>query len=463
MIVNTEDYQNLIIGAGEAGKYLAWSLASQKQKTMVVERAMVGGSCPNVACLPSKNVIFSAKAVSLAKRGERFGIVSGPVTVDMAGVYRRKKEMVDGLVQMNLGFFRTSGTELVMGSARFVEPKTVEVALNDGGTRRLRGERIFLAVGSRASTPNIPGLADAKPMTHVEALNLQRLPEHLVILGGGYVGLEFAQAMQRFGSRVTVIHRRERLLEPEDPDISEALLQLMTDEGVGVLLKTNVEKVSGQSGERIHLVVRSGDMTKTINASDILVATGRTPNTDRLDVAKAGVELTSGGHIQVNEKLETTAPDVWAMGDCAGSPHFTHVSFDDYRIVRDNLAGGARKTTGRLIPYCLFTDPELAHVGLHETEAKAKGISYRLAKLPMEMVLRTRTLSETRGFSKALIGDDDRILGFTAFGVEASEMMAVVQTAMIGKMPYTALRDAIFTHPTLAEGLGPLFSKVPAR
>lgn len=359
---------------------------------------------------------------------------------------------------MHLEHFKASGAELVMGEARFVEPKTVDVKLNDGGSRRLRGDRVFLCLGSRASIPPVPGLADAQPLTHVEALNLERLPEHLVILGGGYVGLEFAQAMRRFGSRVTIVQRSKQLLEREDTDIARAVEELMADEGIDVLLSAEPIDVAGRSGESVRIRLRAGAEERTVEASDILVAAGRTPNTDRIDLANAGVERDGRGSIRVNERLETTAADVWAVGDCAGSPHFTHVSEDDFRVVLSNLDGGNRTTRGRLIPYCLFIDPELAHVGLHESEAKAKGVPYRLVKQPMAAVLRTRTLSETRGFAKALIGADDRILGFTAFGAETSEMLAAVQVAMLGGLPYTALRDAIFTHPTAAEGLIGMFS-----
>jgi pyruvate/2-oxoglutarate dehydrogenase complex dihydrolipoamide dehydrogenase (E3) component len=457
-----EHVQNLVIGCGVAGKILAWTLAKQGQKTVVVERSMVGGSCVNVACLPSKNVIYSAKAVSLVHPTTGLGVVTGSLRVDMAGVARRKRQMVEGVVQLHLDRFKASGAELVMGEARFTEPKTVLVTLNAGGTRLLRGERVFLDGGTRASVPDVPGLAAAGPMTHVEALNLERLPDHLVILGGGYVGLEFAQALRRFGSRVTIIQRGPRLLEREDPDVADALLELMTDEGVEVLLQAEVLNVTGRSGTGVGLRVRSGAAERTLEASDILVAVGRTPNTDRLDVARAGVELDSRGYIRVNDRLQTSAPDVWATGECAGSPQFTHVGEDDCQVVLDNLAGGNRTTRGRLIPYCLFTDPELAHVGLTESEARAQGVPYRIARLPMALVLRTRTLSQTRGFMKALIGADDRILGFTAFGAEASEPMAVVQTAMLGGMPYTAFRHAIFTHPTTAEGLDGLFANPPS-
>jgi pyruvate/2-oxoglutarate dehydrogenase complex dihydrolipoamide dehydrogenase (E3) component len=460
--MNTEHFKNLIIGSGVAGKILAWTLAGQGQKTVVVERAMVGGSCPNVACLPSKNVIYSAKAVSLVHPTKGLGVVTGPVRVDMAGVARRKWRMVNELVEVHLGKFKASGAELVMGEARFTEPKTVQVALNAGGTRLLRGERVFINVGTRATIPDMPGLAAAGPMTHVEALNLERLPTHLVILGGGYVGLEFAQAMRRFGSRVTIIQHGPRLLEREDPDVADALLELMTDEGVQVFLQAEALNVTGRSGSGVALRVRSGGAERTLEASDILVATGRTPNTDRLDVAKAGVDLDARGYIRVNDRLQTSAPDVWATGECAGSPQFTHVGEDDCRIVLDNLVGGNRTTRGRLIPYCLFTDPELAHVGMTESEARTRGVPYRIARMPMAMVLRAHTLSETRGYMKALIGGDDRILGFTAFGAEASEPMAVVQTAMLGGVPYTALRDTIWTHPTMAEGLIGLFANPPS-
>jgi pyruvate/2-oxoglutarate dehydrogenase complex dihydrolipoamide dehydrogenase (E3) component len=459
--MSTEHFQNLIIGSGVAGKLLAWTLASQGQKTIVVERAMIGGACPNVACLPSKNVIYSAQAVSLVHPTKGLGVVTGSVRVDMAAVARRKRQMVDKLVEVHLGKFKASGAELVMGEARFTEPKAAQVSLNAGGTRLLRGDRVFINVGTRASIPTVPGLADAKPMTHVEALNLERLPDHLVILGGGYVGLEFAQALRRFGSRVTIIQRAPRLLEREDPDVAEALRELMIDEGVEVLLQSEVLSVTGRSGTGVALRVRSGTTERTLEASDILVAAGRTPNTDRLDVARAGVELDARGYIRVNDRLQTSAPDVWATGECAGSPQFTHVGEDDFRIVLDNLAGGSRTTRGRLIPYCLFTDPELAHVGLTESDARAKSIPYRIARMPMAMVLRTHTLSQTRGFMKALIGPDDRILGFTAFGAEASELMAVAQMAMLGGIPYTVLRDAIWTHPTAAEGLLGLFANPP--
>jgi pyruvate/2-oxoglutarate dehydrogenase complex dihydrolipoamide dehydrogenase (E3) component len=461
---DTERYEVLVIGSGESGKWITWTLAQAGHRTAVVERKYIGGSCPNVACLPSKNVIRSAKANWFAKRGAEYGIQSGPVSTDMRGVLARKRRMVEDEVQFHLDRFKTTGADLIRGEARFVAPKTVEVHLNEGGRRTISGERVFLDLGSRATIPDTPGLAAAKPMTHVEALDLDRLPGHVIVLGGGYVGLELAQALRRFGSAVTVIEHGPQIASQEDPDVAQALLENFTSEGIEVLLETGVREVEGISGENIRVHLENGRGQQTIQGTDLLVATGRTPNTQGIGLEAAGIELDARGHIKVNERLETTAPGVWAMGDCAGSPHFTHVAFDDFRVVRDNLNGGTHTTRDRLIPFCMFTDPELARVGLNETEAKKRGIGYRLAKLPMAAVLRAVTLGETRGFVKMLIdAQSDRILGFTALGIEASEMMAAVQTAMLGGLPYTTLRDAIFTHPTAAEGLVSLLASVPAK
>ena len=459
-----ERYEMLVIGSGEAGKHLTWTMAQAGHRTAVVERKYIGGSCPNIACLPSKNVIRSAKANWFARHGGEYGIKSGPVSTDMQGVLNRKTKMVEYEVQFHLDRFKATGAELIRGEARFVAPKTVEVHLNDGGRRMVTGDRVFLDLGSHAAFPDIPGLAAAKPMTHIEALDLDRLPEHVIVLGGGYVGLELAQALRRFGSQVTVIERGRQIASAEDPDVAQALLQNFTSEGIEVLLETRVQKVEGLSGQKIRIAAENSLGEQTIEGTDLLLATGRTPNTQRIGLELAGIELDARGYIKVNERLETTAEGIWAMGDCAGSPQFTHVAFDDFRVVRDNLNGGSRTTRDRLIPFCIFTDPELARVGLNESEAKRRGIGYRLAKMPMAAVFRAVTLGETRGFVKMLVdAESNRILGFTAFGAEASEMMAAVQTAMLGGLPYTVLRDAIFTHPTTAEGLNSLLATVPAK
>jgi pyruvate/2-oxoglutarate dehydrogenase complex dihydrolipoamide dehydrogenase (E3) component len=382
----------------------------------------------------------------------------------MPAVQRRKRKMVEADHQAHLNLFKASGAELIMGTARFVAPKTVEVSLHDGGTRTIAGDRVFLNLGSRAAMPDVPGVAASRPMTHIEALDLDRVPEHLVVLGGGYVGLELAQAMRRFGSRVTLIHNASQLANQEDADVGAALLELFRDEGIEVLLETETQRVEGRSGQQIRVHVKDASGERVIEATDLLVAVGRVPNSQSIGLDVAGVQLGPHGYIKVNERLETTAANVWALGDCAGSPHFTHVAFDDFRVVRDNLQGGHRTTTNRLIPFCMFTDPELARVGLNESEAKNRGIEYRIVKIPMAMVFRAVTLGEPRGFLKMLIEkNSDRILGLTAFGAEASEPMATVQTAMLANLPYTALRDAIFTHPTAAEGLTHLLANVPQR
>ena len=457
----TEHYQNIVIGSGEGGKYLAWHLAQAGEQTAVVERRWIGGSCPNINCLPSKNEIWSAKVANLVHQGSRFGVKASGASSDMSAVRKRKREMVEGLIATNLEHYKATGAELIMGEAKFTGSRTLDVLLNAGGARALTSDRVFLNLGTHASIPSVPGLAESEPMTNIEVLELDRLPEHLIVIGGGYVGLEFAQAYRRFGSRVTILERSPQFLPQQDPDVAAALLKIFSSEGIEVIAPAEILSVHGHSGTGVSVVVRTSSGEKTITGSDILVATGRVPNTADIGLEGAGVELDRGGYVKVDERLQTPAPNVWAIGECAGSPQFTHISLDDFRVIRDNLAGRNRTTSDRMIPSCLFTDPQVSHIGLTETEANRQGIPFRIAKLPMAAVLRTRTIDETHGFMKALIeGDGDRILGFTMIGPEAGEVMAVVQMAMLAGLPYTALRNAILTHPTMAEGLVFLFSIV---
>lgn len=452
----SEHVDALIIGSGEGGKFLAWHLAQSGKRTAVIERKLIGGSCPNTNCLPSKNEIWSAEVAHLARHGDQYGSVTSPVTVDMEKVLARKREMVDGLIATHLDLYKQSGANLIMGEARFVAPKTVEVTLKEGGISTFTADRLFINIGTHATIPDIPGLAAAKPLTNVELLDLDRLPKQLIVLGGGYVGLEMAQAYRRFGSKVTIVEVGPQIAGREDPDIAEEIASFLRDEGVEIRLNSKVASVEGRSGEKI--LVRTGD--GAIEGSDILVATGRTPNTKGIGLELAGVELDERGYIVVNDRLETTAPDTWAIGEGAGSQQFTHVSFDDFRIIRDNLSGGNRSKKDRLIPYCMFTDPPLGRVGLSEAEARARNIPVRVARLPMPGVMRAWTLSATRGFMKVLVGSGDRIVGFAMIGSDAGEVMATVQTAMLGNMPYPILRDAILAHPTMAEGLGALLTSV---
>jgi pyruvate/2-oxoglutarate dehydrogenase complex dihydrolipoamide dehydrogenase (E3) component len=456
-------YDILVLGSGAGGKLLAWHMAGAGRRCAVVERKMIGGSCPNINCLPSKNEIWSAKVADLVHHAAKFGMVTGPTAIDMGRVTRRKRDMVEGLIAMHLDLYRASGAELIMGAGRFVAPKTLEVRLNEGGTRVLTGDRVFINVGTRATIPPTPGLADARPMTNIELLEIDRLPEHLVVLGGGYVGLEFAQAYRRFGSRVTIVEHGAQLIGREDPDVTEEIRRVLSAEEINIVAGAEGLQVEGRSGEGVRLRVRTAAGEQTVEGSDILVAAGRTPNTAGIGLETAGVELDARGYVKVNDRLETTAPEVWAIGECAGSPQFTHVSEDDFRIIRDNLAGGRRSTRDRLVPFCLFTDPPLARVGLSETEARQRGVAVRVAKLPMSNVLRTRTTGETAGFMKVLVeAAGDRIVGFAMIGPEAGEVMAAVQTAMLGRLPFTVFRDAILAHPTMAEGLNGLFGAVPA-
>jgi pyruvate/2-oxoglutarate dehydrogenase complex dihydrolipoamide dehydrogenase (E3) component len=381
----------------------------------------------------------------------------------MAGVRQRKREMVDGLIAIHKARFAVDGLEFIIGEGRFVRSRTIEVRQPQGEIRHLEGERVFLDLGTHAAIPDIPGLSSAVPLTHVEALELDRLPSHLIVLGGGYVGLEMAQAFRRFGSRVTVIEQAPQLVPREDPDVAEAVRAILADDGVDVVLEAAIDAIDGRSGDQVRVRLRTPAGERKIDGSDLLVAAGRTPNTRGIGLENAGVELDLRGFVQVNERLETTAPAVWAMGECAGSPQFTHVAYDDFRVVRDNLAERPRTTRDRLIPYCMFIDPELGRVGLGEEEAERRGIAVRVARLPMKAVLRARTIGETRGFMKALIdAHSDRILGFTMLGSGAGEVIAAVQAAMLAGLEYTGLRDGILTHPTMAEGLGVLLAGVPA-
>ena len=454
-----EVYDLLILGSGAGAKLLAWTFAGQGQRVAAVERKYVGGACPNIACLPSKNVIHTAQVAHYVRRSEEFGISIDNFRVKMPVVRDRKRRMVQGLVDTHLALYKQSGSELIMASGKFVGPKLLEATLADGTKRLLTGKNVVIGTGTHAFIENIPGLASAQPLTHVEALELDVVPEHLIVLGAGYVGLEFAQAMRRFGSKVTIVDRNHHVLHSEDDDTSEGLQNLFQDEGVELVLNARIKSISGVSGQSVRVTLEHDGVEKSLEGTHLLVAAGRVPNTKDIGLELTGVELIERGYIKVNERLETTAPGIWAVGEVAGSPQFTHISEDDFRVVRDNILSGNRVTTGRQVPFCLFTDPEFARVGMSEKEAKAKGIAYRLFKIPMTHMLRARSLMETRGFLKCLVErESDRILGFAAFGVGAGEIMACVQIAMLGGVPYTTLREAVLAHPTIPEGLIALFS-----
>jgi pyruvate/2-oxoglutarate dehydrogenase complex dihydrolipoamide dehydrogenase (E3) component len=459
----SERFEILILGSGTGGKLLAWDMARSGRRTAVVERQWIGGSCPNVNCMPSKNELASAHVAHVARQAAEFGTQTGRVAIDMVTVRQRKRDMVDRQVAAHLRNYKDADTELILGSGRFIAPKTLEVRVNNGGTRVLAGDRVFLNVGTHATIPDVPGLRAADPVTSIEALEFDHVPPHLIVLGGGYVGLELAQAFRRFGSRVTIIQQGSHLLGREDHDVSEEMQRILSDEGIECLVAAQVLRVGGRSGKDVTLTVHTPAGTQRIDGSDLLVAVGRTPNTAGIGLEDAGIEVDTSGYVRVNERLETSAPDVWAIGECAGSPQFTHASVNDFQIIKDNLAGGTRTTRDRLIPYCLFTDPPLAHVGLSEADARRQGVTPRVARLTMREVLRVQAIGERPGFMKVLVGGShDRILGFTMIGPEAGEVMAAVQTAMLAELPYSKLRDAVLAHLTMAEGLGFLLSNVPS-
>jgi pyruvate/2-oxoglutarate dehydrogenase complex dihydrolipoamide dehydrogenase (E3) component len=453
----TEHYDILIFGGGKAGKTLAMDQANAGKKVAVVEAGMIGGSCINVACIPTKALVRSAQVNDLARHSETFG--APPPTaapVNMHRVAKRTAEVVSEMVDFNAKAFKKSGFELVLGWGRFVEPRIIEVT-SQAGTRRLTGDRIYLNLGTRAAIPPIPGLAAAGPLTHVELLKLDVLPIHLLVIGGGYIGMEMAQAFRHLGAQVTVIDRGAHLAAREDEDVATAIQHLFTQDGIELTLNANIAGVDGRSGE--HVTIRLDD-GRTLAGSHLLVAAGRQPMTHDIGLEIAGVDLDSRGFIKTDEHLRTSASGVWALGEVAGSPMFTHVSLDDYRVAKSAITGGDRTTSGRLIPYCIFIEPEFARVGLSETEARAANIRFRLATMPVDVVPRARTLSERKGFMKALIAEDDRILGFAMLGTQAGEVMTVVQMAMLGDLKFTALRDGIIAHPTLSEGLNMLFAPI---
>jgi len=462
-VTDMEHFDALVLGSGEGGKYLAWHLGKSGQRVAVIEDRYVGGSCPNIACLPSKNIIASAQVAHTVRHAAGFGTHARDVAVSMREVQARKRAMVEGLIAMHRQKFKENLTELVMGRGAFVSERTIEVRSPDGGVRRMTADKVFLDLGAFATLPALDGIEAAAPLTHVGLLDLDELPPHLLVLGGGYIGLELAQAMRRLGSDVTIVERAARLLPREDEDIAAILTDALREEGIAIVTNAEVARVSGRSGEAVSLHAAVAGVERTISGTHLLVALGKAPNTVGIGLDHAGVALTEAGYVRVNERLETTAPSVWAIGDCAGTPAFTHMSFEDFRIIRDNLQGGNRSTASRQVPYCLFTEPELARIGLSEQEARAQGIAYRLASLPVASILRTRTTGEPRGLLKALIDDDDRILGFVAVAPHAGEMLPVFQLAMQAKLSFKTLESLVIAHPTYAEGIVGMFAGLPER
>lgn len=454
-------YDAVIIGSGQAGGPLAGALASAGWKTALIEREHVGGTCVNVGCTPTKTMVASARVAYLARRGADFGVCTGPIEVDLMRVRERKRAIVSSFRDgSQRRMERTPNLDLIFGEASFLAPDRVTVRLRDGGTREVEAAHIVINTGARPARPDLEGFETIDALDSTSILELAAVPEHLVVLGGGYIGLEFGQMFHRFGSRVTVVQRGPRLLAREDADVAEEVAKILREDGLEILLDAEALRVERLEGGRVALHIDTPGGAVRVEGTHLLLAAGRQFNTDRLELHAAGVKAGAGGFIEVNDRLETSAPNIYALGDVKGGPAFTHVSYDDFRILRTNLLGeGGASTHGRLVPYTVYIDPELGRVGLGEEEARAAGLDVRVAKLPMSSVARALETDESRGFIKAIVdANSERILGAAVLGIEGGEIMSIFQTAMLGGIPYPVLREAIWAHPTLAEGLNTLFT-----
>ena len=458
---SSDQYQAIVIGSGQGGNPLCMALAGAGLRTVLIERKHVGGTCINEGCTPTKTMVASARVAYLARRGADYGVHTGNSrVVEMQRVRQRKREIVNSFrTGSEHRIEKTANLELIFGEASFTGAKSVLVRLKDGGERMLTGERIFINAGARPSVPALDGLKDVPFLNSTSIMELDTVPEHLIVLGGGYVALEFAQMFRRFGSRVTIVESAGQLARHEDPDVGAEVAAILKQDGMELVLNAKAERAS-QTGAEFHLTVRTGNESRVLDGSHLLVATGRVPNTDSLNVSAAGIAIDSRGFIQVNGKLETSAAGIFALGDIKGGPAFTHISYDDFRMLRTNLIEKGNATTGgRLVPYTIYTDPQLGRIGLTEAEARAQNKKIRVAKMPMTKVARALETDETRGFMKAVVDDGSgQILGAAVLGIEGGEIMSMLQLAMMGKLPYTVLRDAVFAHPTLAESLNNLFT-----
>ncbi len=463
-MATTTHYDAIIIGAGQSGGPLATALGQSGKKTAIIEREHVGGTCINEGCTPTKTMVASARAAYVVRRSADFGVhTDGPINVDMTVVRKRKRDIVDsfrGGSQSRLE--KSENVDLLMGEATFVAPKAVEVHLNDGSVRQLTADLFFINTGERPSVPPLEGIENVPYLNSTSIMELAEVPEHLLVIGGGYIGLEFGQMFRRFGSKVTIVQRGKQLLAREDPDIAEEVEKILREDGIEILLGTNTSHVAKDANGTIQLMVKTPDGERTLSGSHLLAGTGRIPNTDKLHLDATGVQVNKKGYIQVNDTLETNVQGIYALGDVKGPPAFTHISYDDFRIIRTNLIEhGNTSIADRLVPYAVFIDPQLGRVGLNETEAKQQGINFKVAKMPMSYVARALEVDEPRGVMKVLVDPDTKlILGCAILGMDGGEIMSMLQIAMLGKLPYTVLKEGVFAHPTLAESLNNLFGTI---
>ena len=458
----SRQYDAIIIGSGQGGGPLSTALVGAGRKTALIERVHVGGTCINEGCTPTKTMVASARVAYLDARSTDYGVDTGPESVDMVKVRQRKRDIVEKFRSESERHIRDGGVDLIMGEACFTGPKSLEVRLNEGGELQLSAETIVIDTGTRPAIPPLDGLDSVSFLDSTSIMELDEVPEHLLVLGGGYVGLEFGQMFRRFGSQVTIVQRGPQLLAREDADVAARVAEIMREDGIEVLLECSARMVErGQDGA-IRLAVHTPEGVRVLTGSHLLAAAGRAPNTESLNLVVARVQCDARGYVKVNERLETSVPGIYALGDVAGSPAFTHISYDDFRILRANLLeGGSRTTTDRLVPYTVFIDPQLGRVGLTEEEARFHSRNIRVAKIPMSRVARALEVDEPRGMVKAVVdADSGQILGAAVLGIEGGEIMAMLEIAMLGKVPYTVLREGIFAHPTLAELLNTLFTSL---
>jgi pyruvate/2-oxoglutarate dehydrogenase complex dihydrolipoamide dehydrogenase (E3) component len=454
-----QQYDAIILGSGQAGTPLSTALAAAGMRTALIERTHVGGTCINQGCTPTKTMVASGRVAYLARRGADYGVLTGAINIDLRKVRQRQRDIVDSFRNGSRAKIeKTANLDLIFGDARFTGPRTIEIRTKDGAQSTLAAKYIFINAGLRAARPPLHGLDDVPALDNISIMELDAVPEHLLILGGGYIALEFGQLFRRFGSRVTIVERGSQLLAREDPDIAEAILKILQQDGVEVLLNATATRVTQADGIRLE-VEHQGSSTILVG-SHLLVATGRVPNSDTLNLAAAEIQTDDRGFIKVNDRLETTASGVYALGDIHGGPAFTHISYDDFRLIRSNLLEHKDASTkNRLVPYTVFIDTQLGRVGLTETQAREQKRNIRVATQPMTSVARALETDETRGFMKAVVdAETNQILGAAMLGIEGGEVMAAFEIAMMGKLPYTALRDGIFAHPTLVESLNNLFT-----
>jgi pyruvate/2-oxoglutarate dehydrogenase complex dihydrolipoamide dehydrogenase (E3) component len=479
--MSVSTYDALVIGSGQAGNPLAIALAKSGKKTAIVEGTHIGGCCINDGCTPTKTLVASGRVAHLARRAADYGVHgTGPVRIDMEKVRQRKRDIVTSFRSGSERRLKAAGVDVLMGVASFASEKEVNVSLNSGGEQRCTAEQIFVNVGERPAVPDLPGMNDLGPNALERILDstsiqeLGEVPESLLVLGGGYIGLEFGQLFSRLGSKVTIIQRANRIMPREDPDITDCLLKILEEDGIKVLTSHTSVRISVSDKDQINMVVRSQAGDHTLQGTHVLLAAGRRPNTDTLKAEKANLTMNSRGYIQTNDRLETNVGGVYALGDVRGPPAFTHISYDDFRILRDTLAlSGAPKATAldqspashsvsdraRLVPYCCYTDPQLGHIGLHLNEIpESWRKNVKVASMPMSYVARALETDETRGMMKAIVdGETGLILGFTCLGIEGGELMSVVQMAMLGGLKYWQLQEAVFAHPAIAESLNNLW------